>query len=1062
MKKITLYTKLFSIVIGISIFNSCTRTIETPSQSDGIIRGYVYTEVSSEKEKREQILLPDVTVTIKDEKGSVVDEVKSKLDGNYSTKNIKKGKYKICLNKTGFNLSCYDVTVENASNHPGPLKLNLNNENYIWGTAKLKDSSAGYFNQQVFGVNIDTKISSAINGSSAQTRCNIYGYYVLPEINYKGNGEVKANCENSEAIAHLNGQRRIDLTFRNSNPQISSIVAYSEVGKSILRTNPSKKIKLVANVKDDGNYKLHYKWIPFGNFPGFVSQDAPEVIWELPAKNGKYEMDLMVLDNYGGVSYKSFSIGSADGLVNFSGIVTNIDGSGRIPNALIKVNGQFSTTTDAKGYFSFKVPENENERYVLNVIKPGYSLYSTIYTHDAVQKDYKLVTVTTQTFNPTTDIEITERDDKYTKLEENKEKRSPASLFIPKNSIVDSSGKLITVPVDVSIRSIDITTANGQMPGNFGGVKDGKNVRLESFGAVDVQVRDKANPNIKYNIANTSKAELNLPILTSQLTKATNNITLWDYNETTGMWESVGTAVKLGNYYKGTTNKFSVLNADFEFNSGTYIVLKDNPSNSVFTHPGPIAIKLFAPQATGGVVQGYHVVDNLQPSDLVGTNGLVVVNLPANTVITVQIISNGTVINTINPRTGPVVPGSVGCCPPPSPLPPYDPTVEQIDMLPTIPVIDQNQLNQFLTAEENSNGATDADNYYTFIGAYDYNSAGHHITFQEWKTKNGYNSNGTGDVNSVYFNAGDLAFWRGMHQKTNAGITSYYVSNFANDNDAINDAVNVANNSPTAIATVCMEYSQVTSGSGNVNVTKFYVFNSAGILVNFANLDANNFGPNNGQKFVPGLCITCHGGANLSYTGNPNFNNATTLQSYFNSHTAEVPNFLPFDAKSFFYSTATGYLRTDQEDNIRKLNNTVLSVQKTQAIVDFVNTSYNNVPNNIGQGFIDNAVVNVGGTNTWNTLTPVNTVIPSNFYVDVVGTSCRTCHISRTDPLIWWDTKQKFINKAGGIFSFVCTASPNKYMPNSKVTFINFWTSEAPKRYEEVGKFLFNNSTGCP
>ena len=790
MKKITLVSILFTLVIVISFLITCKPQKQLSKQSDGVIRGYVYSDVSSDNRKEEHIFLPDVTVTIKDINGAVADQVQSKLDGSYTTKHLKFGKYKICFSKNNFILSCYDANVEYASNHPGPLKLNFNTENYIWGTVLLKDGSPGFYNQQVFDVKIDTKVSALTAAGTSETRCNIYGYYIIPNINPKEKGEIKANCESSEISATLNGRRRIDLIFRNSNPVINSIVAFNETGRSLLRTNPNKKIKLVADVKDAENNSLHYKWRPFGNFPGFVSPDAPEVQWELPSTNGKYEMDLMVFDNFGGVSYKSYSIVAGDGSVSFSGTVTNIDGSGNIPNALIRVNGLYSTTTDAKGYFFFRVPENDKERYVLNVIKPGYSLFSKIYMNGAVQKVYKLVSSTTETFNPATDIQLTEKSDKYTKFGDNKERRSPARLAIPKNSIVDSAGNLVTVPVTVSIRSIDITNPNGQMPGNFGGVKDGQNVRLESFGAVDVQVRDKANPNIKYNLATTAQAELDMPILSSQLSKATANISFWDYNETTGMWEPIGSAVRNGNYYRGVTNKFSVLNADFEFTNGTYIVLKDNPSNSVFSHPGPISIKLFAPQSGGGVIQGFHIIDNLQPGDVV--DGMPVVNLPANTVITVQIISNGTIINTLNPRTGPVVPGSVGCCPPPTPLPPYDPTVEQVFMLPTNIALAQNQLDRFLTAIENPNGVTDANNYYDFIGASNYTKdvngntvAAHPITFAEWKAKNGYIADGTGDVNAVYFNAGDLGFWRGMHQKTFNGTTSFYVSNFATDVDAI-------------------------------------------------------------------------------------------------------------------------------------------------------------------------------------------------------------------------------------------------------------------------------------
>jgi len=1076
MKKLSIILSVFVIVAGIGIFTTCKSTKTGIQPTAGILRGYVYAQVTDNTQRAEEVFLPDVLVTIKDAAGVAVDSVLTKFDGNYATKKLKTGRYKICLSKNGFALSCYDASVTYASNHPGPLKLNFADDNYIWGTVKLADGSAGYYNQQVFNVHIDTRVTVTTKPDSV--RCNIFGYYVMPGIDPKAKSAVKASCENSNAAAPINGQKRIDLVFRNSDPVINSLAGYNPTGKSILRTLPGTTIKIVADVTSPAGHPLHYRWLPFGKFPGFVSSDAKEVVWQLPAQKGKYEMDLMVLDGFGGATYKAFNVVAGDGKVNFSGIVTNIADGSRIPGAMIRINGTALTTTDAKGYFSAKVPENDKERYVLNIIKPGFSLSSQIYMNEAVQKNYGLVPATTLSFDPKKDISITERPDKYTRLENKNSSRSPAILFIPKNSIADSAGHLVTDSVNVSIRSVDITNANGQMPGNFGGVKDGKNVRLESYGAVDVQIRNKANPNIKYNLVSTDTASLSIPILSTQMGKAAKNIALWDYNETTGLWENVGSLVKTGNYYKGITHKFSVLNADFDYSSGTYIVLNDNPSNSVFSYPGPITIKLFLPLAGGGVQQGYHVFNNLQPSDVV--QGFPVVNVAANTVITIQIISNGNVINTLNPRTGNLIPGSVGL-PPPSPSYPYDPAALQVLMMPTIPNLAQNQLDQFLTAEQNAyggpNALSDANNYYTYIGASNYTKdvngntvAPHPITFPEWKAKNGYDAvTGQGDNNSVYFNAGDLRFWRGMHEKTFNGATSFYVSNFNTDVDDINNV--------NAIATVCMEYSPIVAGGGNINVTKFYVFNGAGALVNAANLDNNNLGANNGLKYVPGLCITCHGGAIEDYTSDPSITSAATLQAYFNSNPADVPNFLPFDLKSFDYSTGTNHTRADEEDHLRALNNAVLQVSspgtssRTQAIVDFVNTAYNNHSNTSGQGFIDNFVVDAGGSgSTWNTTTLANTVNPADFYVDVIGTSCRTCHIARTDPGIWWDTKSGFVLKKtsiAGNFGLVCSATSviatagTRAMPNSKVTFINFWTNQAPQRNVEIGKLLNNNPNSC-
>jgi len=56
----------------------------------------------------------------------------------------------------------------------------------------------------------------------------------------------------------------------------------------------------------------------------------------------------------------------------------------------------------------------------------------------------------------------------------------------------------------------------------------------------------------------------------------------------------------------------------------------------------------------------------------------------------------------------------------------------------------------------------------------------------------------------------------------------------------------------------------------------------------------------------------------------------------------------------------------------------------------------------------DNAVVPGITGDTWNTPTVTSSgIIPKNFYVDVLATSCRTCHNSRTRQDLWFDRPSK-------------------------------------------------------
>ncbi len=126
-----------------------------------------------------------------------------------------------------------------------------------------------------------------------------------------------------------------------------------------------------------------------------------------------------------------------------------------------------------------------------------------------------------------------------------------------------------------------------------------------------------------------------------------------------------------------------------------------------------------------------------------------------------------------------------------------------------------------------------------------------------------------------------------------------------------------------------------------------------------------------------------------------------------------------------------------------------MTTYQTQAIKDFIYASYNTT---VGSTTLNNIPFNgLATVNDWNSTTPTipNAVVPRDFYINVVGTSCRTCHLSRSDDNLWFDTQNKFL----GVFQqAVCGTT--KYMPNAKVTFVNFWTNGAINRPDELRKYL--------
>ncbi|MDH3770148.1 MAG: hypothetical protein OET79_04045, partial [Nitrospirota bacterium] len=132
------------------------------------------------------------------------------------------------------------------------------------------------------------------------------------------------------------------------------------------------------------------------------------------------------------------------------------------------------------------------------------------------------------------------------------------------------------------------------------------------------------------------------------------------------------------------------------------------------------------------------------------------------------------------------------------------------------------------------------------------------------------------DASAIYFNHGDLGFGRDMHMKRsgkNNKNLAFYVTNYRSLENAINRA--------NPIATVAMEYSFGSrKGKDKSRYIQFYAFDAEGGRLFNADLDGR------GEKYLPQLCMTCHGG----------------MQGERNLTSGEIPEsgglgarFLPFD-----------------------------------------------------------------------------------------------------------------------------------------------------------------------
>ena len=1035
---------LFALLFSLSfVLQMCKPKKPIKTASDGSIRGYVYAEVQGQESKnRKQIFLPNVIVQITDSAGATVHETVTDYDGGYSTTILGAGKYAICLKKDGFVQTCYDFVVNNTSNHPGPLRINYDTRNYMYGSVLQKDKLPGFYRQIAFGIDFHTDIiARSSDGAEIRDVCNIFGEYLLMGVKIKETYEVTATCQNALVNTVItNNSNTANLELPNTTPIIKRLTAYDAgSNKGLLRTRPNATIKLEVKTTDAENHALTYKWFAMEKNSGFVSANSPIINWRLPNRAGRYTVYAIITDDFGGVAYKKYSIVAGDETVTFTGTVKDIASKVPVGNALVTINGAQTTQTDSKGYFSIKIPQGSTYRYVLNIEKAGYSLHSSIYFNDAVSKEYVLVPSTTEVFDPKDSIVIIEKEDKFTRFNDDKQRnyRTAAKVKIPANAIIDANGNKVPTDVTVSLRTIVLYSPYGLMPGDFGAEQGGQQKILESYGAIDVQIRDKANPEKKYRLDPSIKADIEVPIFNLIQATSPASMTLWDYDEKTGVWIEIGMAQKNGNKYLAKTNRFSALNVDIAKSDATCIVLQDNPNRPVFTGGNEIDIRVTIPSSSGGAprVKLFTAINNLPQ---------VIVRLPANTLITIDVIRNDSTIRVHNVTTGGAIPGPANR----NPQPPYDGCTE-LYILPDAPL--PNNPGQVFLNRVNNDSAYGID-YYRLIGALDFNNDGVNndgvnndpITFAQWKARNFFNPNSfaSDDASALYYNAGDLGFWRGMHQKTQGTNVAYYVSNYENDVDGANDS--------NIIATVCMEYSPIVAN--DKPVIKFYVFDGAGDLVNFADLDGG------GVKFIPGLCIVCHGGEAYD---NTLVTTPAQLQAFYNfvgndsvnNPHPRSPRYLACDPVSFNYSPIVGYSRVEQEDSLRQLNNAILSTQTTKAIKDYVRTFYNNTPQTAGTAYNNAAVVSGWNINAANPTR--GNVIPKEFYTHVVGPSCRTCHLSRSNDGLWFDDTTKFINN---VFSGAVCGS-DKYMPNAKVTFINHWESLAPYRPEEIRKYL--QATAC-
>lgn len=181
-----------------------------------------------------------------------------------------------------------------------------------------------------------------------------------------------------------------------------------------------------------------------------------------------------------------------------------------------------------------------------------------------------------------------------------------AELQFSAQSITTASGMPFDGRVEVAARWLDPTAENLSqiMPGNLQALDNtGAEVALGSFGMMAVELSSPSGAPLQ--IASGSSATLSFPIPQQLQADAPDEIPLWSFDESVGLWIEEGTATRSGNAYIGEVSHFSFWNCDIPF---PLIELTGSVQDDQGTGIPWLTVRITAPDF-GGPSVGYGWTD---------------------------------------------------------------------------------------------------------------------------------------------------------------------------------------------------------------------------------------------------------------------------------------------------------------------------------------------------------------------------------------------------------------------------------------------------------------------
>jgi hypothetical protein len=1025
-------------VFTVAAFQGCPGRRPRPVATGGEVNGSLYylaaVQQSPSSKFDSPIFLPDIEVYLHN-RGSDTDSpaVTTDLFGRYRFPHQLPGTYELHWKaQRGWAAGQHKdlIVVRSGPRFPVPAQIFPNEGGVIFGRVTLGDGGTPWSYDELFNVNHIATVTILNDARTATLsgplNTNSEGRYAAAGLPRSQPTTIRAQSQAAIITRALDGTRvsmgnpvvPSDVQLANKSPEIISLIA--QVGGARVQTaNPGDTITIVASTRDLNSDPLQHEWIVPDGHGTVTPAAAGSANWKLPNQAGRYSAYLQISDGRGGFARQRIDFITARTTTTFAGVAIEKGTTNRLKGADVVVNGQ-TTTTDVNGFFSVKTPLTD--RYVLTIGLAGFATFSRVVDSGLTGQTWPLVKAQSEPVDPRAPIDLVDK-----RPELDRKHLRGTRIHVPANALVGPTGSMPTGMLTAHLATLNIN--DGEAPGDWGAKVGSSETNLISYGATFVEFRDAAG--VKYNLAPGMEANVEMFAPASMVAGAPATAKLWSYDEADGYWKQSGNAnfVAGSGSFGGKVKHLSTINTDVEKDQDACLKVLIYP-------PIPTGVKLrvtsaaFSQSFEGVLDAGINAVFRLPANTDVRLDLLNANSTPyAGSVLLEEVPGVPLASNIVN--TGPPIPPGQSSFPPE----PYETCKLIILREANAPTA-----NSFLVFKGKGDAAT-ANGYYSAV---DPNNE--RTTLGAWWTKNGFtfDANGipTNAVRTSYLNFNDLGSGRDMYfLQRSDGTVAAYVTNYGLFNQDHGNA-DLAADRNTPGATVCMEYGPV-EGQGATRIVKFFVFAGADFNVNapraaFADLDG--FEP----KFVPNLCMNCHGG---------NYNPANPA----------APTFADINAgASFRELDIATYKFPDGRDTANNAEKTAFKAQnlivKGAATADTITIQ---PIKDLIAAWYPGASVEQN-----NTFTPTGWAGAPNqdLYRDLVKQSCRTCHVAldadTSDGGIGWITYEQLRKRREfGILKDFALCE-GRIMPHAVITYRNFWLSNLPHRPAVLR--TFSNGAGWP